>query len=134
MSNMRIQRKICLAALLFLPISMPLHVKADASVHSIPDTKAAKYLGEKRVDAIKEITGNETIARYYEKKDGTRFALFIIRNKHGRERVYSVNIDTDGKAPFEYTLVDLEGNGRFTKLPMRKTKTSGWITKYANSD
>lgn len=97
--------------------------------HRIPDVKSAKYLGAKKIDAIEEIPGNETTARYYDTRNGTRFVTFSLPNHVGVERIYLINMDTDGKPPFEYALVNLKGNGKFTKVPMQKLDIP-WILDY----
>jgi hypothetical protein len=58
------------------------------------------------------IPGKETILRGYRKADGTHFLTYEIEG-----RVFGVQIDTDGKPPFEYSIMDTDGDGKFeTKI------------------
>lgn len=59
------------------------------------------------------IPGKETIMKGYRKADGTHFQTYEIES-----RIFGVEIDTDGKPPFEYSLLDTDGDGKFeTKIP-----------------
>jgi hypothetical protein len=67
-------------------------------------------------DRTREIPGKETILKGYRKGDGTYFRTYEVEGK-----VFGVEIDTDGKAPFEYNIMDTDGDGRFeTKIPNSK--------------
>jgi len=58
------------------------------------------------------IAGKETILRGYRKMDGTFFMTYEIEG-----RIFGVQIDTDGKPPFEYSIMDADGDGKFeTKI------------------
>lgn len=58
------------------------------------------------------IPGKETILRGYRKMDGTFFMTFEVEG-----RIFGVQIDTDGKPPFEYSIMDTDGDGIFeTKI------------------
>src|SRR5262245_8145545 len=58
------------------------------------------------------IPGKETLLKGYRKMDGTFFMTFEIEG-----RVFGVQVDTDGKPPFEYGLMDTDGDGKFeTKI------------------
>ncbi len=62
------------------------------------------------------IPGKETILKGYRKADGTFFMTYEIEG-----RVFGVEIDTDGKPPFEYSIMDADGDGRHeTKIPHTK--------------
>jgi hypothetical protein len=64
-------------------------------------------------DRTPQIPGKETILKGYRKPDGTYFQTYEIEG-----RVFGVEIDTDGKPPFEYSLLDADGDGKFeTKIP-----------------
>lgn len=59
------------------------------------------------------IEGKETLLKGYRKADGTRFMTYEIEG-----RVFGVEIDTDGKPPFEYSILDTNGDGKYeTKIP-----------------
>jgi hypothetical protein len=67
-------------------------------------------------DRTREIPGKETILKGYRKWDGTFFRTYEVEGK-----IFGVEIDTDGKPPFEYSLMDADGDGRFeTKIPHSK--------------
>jgi len=58
------------------------------------------------------VPGKETLLKGYRKADGTRFMTYEIEGK-----VFGVEIDEDGKPPFEYSIMDTDGDGRFeTKI------------------
>ena len=58
------------------------------------------------------IPGKETMLRGYRKADGTRFMTYEIEG-----RVFGVEIDTNGKPPFEFSIMDADGDGKFeTKI------------------
>jgi len=62
------------------------------------------------------IPGKETIMKGYRKADGTFFMTYEIEG-----RVFGVEIDTDGKPPFEYSIMDTDGDGiHETKIPHTK--------------
>src|SRR6266571_518089 len=73
------------------------------------------------------IPGKETILKGYRKMDGTHFMTFEIEG-----RVFGVQIDTDGKPPFEYGLMDTDGDGKFeTKLiPGKNQKDQGYVPQW----
>jgi hypothetical protein len=74
------------------------------------------------------IPGKETILKGYRKLDGTHFMTYEIEG-----RVFGVQIDTDGKPPFEYGLMDTDGDGKFeTKLlPGKDDKDQGYVPQWA---
>jgi hypothetical protein len=58
------------------------------------------------------IPGKETILRGYRKMDGTSFMTYEVEG-----RIFGVQVDTDGKPPFEFSIMDADGDGRFeTKI------------------
>ncbi|HEU4403193.1 MAG TPA: hypothetical protein VFT43_13940 [Candidatus Polarisedimenticolia bacterium] len=58
------------------------------------------------------IPGKETVLKGYRKMDGTFFMTYEIEG-----RVFGVQIDTDGKPPFEESIMDTDGDGIFeTKI------------------
>ncbi len=74
------------------------------------------------------IPGKETILKGYRKMDGTHFMTYEIEG-----RVFGVQVDTDGKPPFEYGLMDTDGDGKFeTKLlPGKGQNDQGYVPKWA---
>ena len=73
------------------------------------------------------IPGKETLLKGYRKMDGTYFMTFEIE-----DRVFGVQVDTDGKPPFEYGLMDTDGDGKFeTKIVYDKNnKDQGYVPQW----
>ena len=73
------------------------------------------------------IPGKETLLKGYRKADGTRFMTYEIEG-----RVFGVQIDTDGKFPFEYGIMDTDGDGIFeTKIiPDKHTQDQGYVPQW----
>ncbi|HEX9426391.1 MAG TPA: hypothetical protein VGA64_01290 [Candidatus Polarisedimenticolia bacterium] len=77
------------------------------------------------------IPGKETLLKGYRKADGTHFMTYEIEG-----RVFGVQIDTDGKPPFEYSIMDTDGDGKFeTKIVMDKSNKDQayvpqWVVDY----
>jgi hypothetical protein len=73
------------------------------------------------------IPGKETILKGYRKMDGTHFMTFEIEG-----RVFGVQIDTNGKPPFEYGIMDADGDGKFeTKIITGKeNKDQGYVPQW----
>ncbi len=58
------------------------------------------------------IPGKETILKGYRRTDGTFFRTYEIEG-----RIFGVEFDTNGKPPFEYGIMDTDGDGKFeTKI------------------
>src|SRR5262245_23579006 len=78
-------------------------------------------------DRTPQIEGKETILKGYRKPDGTHFLTFEIEG-----RVFGVQIDTDGKPPFEYGLMDTDGDAKFeTKItPKDQGYVPQWVIDY----
>jgi hypothetical protein len=63
-------------------------------------------------DRTPAIPGKETINRGYRKSDGTFFMTYEIEGK-----IFGVEVDEDGKPPFEFSIMDADGDGKFeTKI------------------
>ena len=73
------------------------------------------------------IPGKETLLKGYRKADGTFFLTFEIEG-----RVFGVEIDTDGKPPFEYGIMDVDGDGKFeTKIvPEKGSNDKGYVPQW----
>ncbi len=78
-------------------------------------------------DRSRDIPGKETILKGYRKWDGTFFQTYEIEG-----RIFGVEIDTDGKAPFEYSLMDADGDGKFeTKIPhVKGNRDQAYVPKW----
>ncbi len=59
-------------------------------------------------DRTPVIPGKETINRGYRKSDGTFFMTYEIEGK-----IFGVEVDEDGKPPFEFSIMDSDGDGKF---------------------
>lgn len=92
----------------------------------VPDIKKAKLLETHYIDNISEIPGKDTTVRDYRSPNGNYFATMSYRGK-----IYAIDVDTDGKAPWEYVLVDMDGDGRFElkELPRGTAETPYWIVR-----
>ena len=74
----------------------------------VTSSKEAIYVS----DRTPLIPGKETLLKGYRKGDGTAFMTYEIEGK-----IFGVEIDTDGKPPFEFSLLDTDGDGKFeTKI------------------
>jgi hypothetical protein len=73
------------------------------------------------------IAGKETLLKGYRKMDGTHFMTFEIEG-----RVFGVLVDTDGKPPFEFSIMDTDGDGKFeTKFNSRpESKDQGYVPQW----
>jgi len=62
------------------------------------------------------IPGKETMTKGYRRANGTFFMTYEIEGK-----IFGVEIDEDGKPPFEFSIMDTDGDGKFeTKIPHTK--------------
>ncbi len=73
------------------------------------------------------IPGKETILKGYRKADGTHFMTFEIEG-----RIFGAVVDTDGKPPFEYGIMDTDGDGKFeTKIIYSKdNRDEGYVPQW----
>jgi len=92
----------------------------------IPNISNAKFLGQKQKDIISEIPGKETLLKGYKSPDGTYFNTLEYNG-----RIYGFYVDTNGKMPMEYMLMDMEGNGNFDRKAEAKGSgtTPEWLLK-----
>ena len=65
----------------------------------------------KSSDRTPIIPGKETLNKGYRKADGTRFMTYEVEGK-----IFGVEIDEDGKPPFEYSIMDADGDGKFESM------------------
>jgi hypothetical protein len=62
------------------------------------------------------IPGKETVNKGYRRPDGTRVMTYEIEGK-----IFGLDIDEDAKPPFEYGIMDADGDGKFeTKIVYSK--------------
>ena len=69
-------------------------------------------------DRTPVIPGKETLNKGYRRTNGTRCMTYEIEGK-----IFGVEIDEDGKPPFEYGIMDADGDGKFeTKIVYHKAQ------------
>ncbi len=73
-----------------------------------PNITKAKTYGTLKKDIISEIPGKETTVTGYTNPDGTFFNTLEYKG-----HLFGFYVDTNGKMPLEYTLLDLDGDGKF---------------------
>jgi len=67
-------------------------------------------------DRTTVIPGKETLNKGYRRTNGTRVMTYEIEGK-----IFGVDIDEDGKPPFEFGIMDADGDGKFeTKIVYSK--------------
>jgi hypothetical protein len=78
-------------------------------------------------DETQLIPGKETLVKVYRRMNGTYFMTYEIEG-----RVFGVQIDTDGKMPFEYGIMDTDGDGKFeSKIVFEKGNTDkGYVPQW----
>ena|SRR3990170_6748785 len=76
--------------------------------YNLPDIGGATLKSEEMIDLTDKIEGKETMIRIYETKDGSLFRVYSIKGK-----VFRYDIDIDKKFPYEYALLDKDGDGIF---------------------
>ncbi len=109
-------RRICRAAAALLIAGAGLLLPAPARSEILINPQGWKFpniiTAAKEVIRVSDrtplIEGKETILRGYRKSDGTHFMTYEIEG-----RVFGVQIDTNGKPPFEYSIMDTDGDGKF---------------------
>lgn len=75
--------------------------------YRIPDLKTAELQSEQVMD-IKEVEGKKMLIRTYKAKDGDLFRVYSIDG-----RIFRYDVDIDKKPPYEYALIDRNGDGIF---------------------
>ena len=109
--------------------------KAVPADEKLPDPQGADLLQTSQIDGVDTIEGAESTVRYYKKRDGTILAITHIKNRSGTERIWSYAVDTDGKPPFEYILVDVAGDKAFKRFRYGAVvNLTDWINKYHASE
>ena len=69
-------------------------------------------------DRTPVIPGKETLNKGYRRTNGTRCMTYEIEGK-----IFGVEIDEDGKPPFEYGIMDADGDGKFeTKIVYKQAQ------------
>lgn len=86
---------------------------ASAVPNGAPSTEGATLIGQERADVFPSLPGEETIARTYQREDGTYFKMLSVANRSGDEVIYGMLNDTNGAAPWETFYFDTDGDGIF---------------------
>jgi hypothetical protein len=96
---------------LLLPAAARAEIKINPQGWRFPNIITASKEAIQVTDRTPIIPGKETVNRGYRKADGTAFMTYEIEG-----RVFGVEIDTDGKPPFEYSIMDTDGDGKFETM------------------
>jgi len=118
-------------AALWLPVPARAEIIINKQGWKFPNIITAAKEVIRVSDRTPLIEGKETILRGYRKSDGTHFMTYEIEG-----RVFGVQIDTNGKPPFEYSIMDTDGDGTFeTKIVASKDSQDRayvpqWIIDY----
>ena len=75
---------------------------------TVPDPSTARFLKQRVLDAVEDIPGAETVHRSYRTSEGTYFATLDHQNRR-----YGYYVDTNGKPPMEFLILDYQGDGVF---------------------
>ena len=98
----------------------------------IPDVMTAQSFGEKRkTNFLIGIPNKVIIQGIYQAPDGTYFNT-LITMVNGKEKTFGFYVDTDGKSPMEYTLMDLDGDDVFRYKYAGNERTP--VPKYISND
>jgi len=104
------------AALMLLPSLARADIKINPQGWRFPNIINSAKEAIQLSDRTPLIPGKETINKGYRRADGTRFMTYEIEGK-----IFGVEIDEDGKPPFEYSILDADGDGKFETM-IRHTK------------
>ncbi len=111
--------KIAVAVLVPVLVLVWTAVQAEILIHPtgwrFPNVHTADKEAVRVSDKTPLISGKETVRRGYRKRDGTYFQTYEIEG-----RVFGVEFDDNGKPPFEYSIMDSNGDGRFDSKIIHK--------------
>src|SRR5437867_3956800 len=93
------------------PAPLRAEIKINPSGWRFPNIVTAEKEHIMVTDRTPVIPGKETINRAYRRADGSHFMTYEIEG-----RVFGVEIDEDGKPPFEYSIMDTDGDGKFETM------------------
>ena len=102
---------LALGVLVSSPPALRAEIKINPAGWRFPNIVTAEKEHIMVTDRTPVIPGKETINRAYRKADGTHFMTYEIEGK-----VFGVEIDEDGKPPFEYSIMDTDGDGKFETM------------------
>ena len=87
-------------------------IEKNLSGFDIPEIATSNFLGWDKRDFSKRISGKETIIKQFLDEWGFQFETFSINKV-----VFAINLDLDGKYPFDVTFLDQNCDGVFeTKI------------------
>ena len=87
-------------------------IEKNLSGVDIPEMATSNFLGWDKRDFSKRISGKETIIKQFLDEWGFQFETFSINKV-----VFAINLDLDGKYPFDVTFLDQNCDGVFeTKI------------------
>lgn len=85
-----------------------------AEGYAVPDTSKATVILDESQYVGDNTPATEVNIKTYKKPDGTMVRVYSVAG-----RIFRYDVDTNGALPYEYRLIDKEGNGVFdTKEPM----------------
>ncbi len=73
-----------------------------------PELRRSRFLGWVRRDLTRRIPGEETLIKQYLDEWGFQFETFSIN-----DLVFAINVDADGRYPYDMTLLDANCDGIF---------------------
>lgn len=100
--------------LLILSVSVTygIEIKRTESVnpkgYEVPDTASARLKSKEMMDLTDKIEGKETLVETYEAGDGSLFRVYAVKGK-----AFRYDVDIDKSFPYEYALIDKDGDGIF---------------------
>ena len=97
--------------LCLLPAGARAEIKINPSGWRFPNIVTSAKEAIHVSDRTPVIPGKETINKGYRRANGTFFRTYEIEGK-----IYGVEIDEDGKPPFEFSIMDADGDGKFESM------------------
>jgi len=79
-----------------------------AYAYDVPDMASSRLIFEEKQLVADKTPRTEILIRTYKKDDGRLFRAYSVNGK-----VFRYDIDEDGAAPYEYRLLDNDGDGSF---------------------
>jgi hypothetical protein len=97
-----------LYAAAFTVMTVILAVAGVAYAYDVPDVASSRLIFEEKQLVADKTPRTEILIRTYKKDDGKLFRTYSVNGK-----VFRYDIDEDGAAPYEYRLLDNDGDGKF---------------------
>lgn len=94
-----------------LPCRAAAEIKINPSGWRFPNIVTSAKEAIQVSDRTAAIPGKETINKGYRRANGTFFMTYEIEGK-----IFGAEIDEDGKPPFEYSIMDADGDGKFESM------------------